>query len=121
MIYVKYDLKWRGNLNEIGDQPYQLVADNGAEFDGGIFVKEGVYFGYIKGENADKALTACEKDFKMVKITQKEALFFFKTAYPEDREVVEDGITKEVSRTFVDEYGIIKQDLSIKQDLTIKQ
>lgn len=115
MKYVKYDLKWRGDLNEIGDQPYQLVADNGAEFDGGIFVKDGVYFGYIMGENADKALTACEKDFKMVKITEEEALTFYKTAFAEDREIVEEGVTKEVSRTFVDENGIIKQDLTIKQ------
>lgn len=98
MLYVKYDLKWSGVNNEIGEQPYVKVKENGCDFDGGVFRDGGVYFGYIHGKDEDcrKAVQACSKDFKMVEVDQAEALSLFSKAYPEGREVV-DSEGKELS------------------------
>lgn len=76
MKYVLYDLDWQGY---IGNQPYQIVKDNGAEFNGGIFKTDNRYFGYITGtdENCNSALTACSDIFNMVELSQEEAFALY--------------------------------------------
>ena len=108
MKYVIYDLNWRGAL---GEQPYAVIADNGACFSGGIFVKDKVYFGYVIGndEICNKAIKACEKDFLMKEITQKEALSFYESAFKVGNKV-EDKYITDVN---VDKSGIIGVDLSL--------
>jgi len=113
MKYVKYDLKWTGGL---GEQPYQLIADNGAEFDGGVFLKDGVYFGYVLGEDdvCKKAIEACLKDYKMEEITQEQSITLYENAFGKNKEVVNDDKTYILGDVYLKEDGKLAQYMSLK-------
>jgi hypothetical protein len=121
MLYVKYDLKWGGKDNEIGEQPYIDVKENGADFDGGVFRDDGVYFGYIHGKDEDcrKAIQACVGDFKMEEVDQASALALFAKAYPEGREVTDDSskVGEEEPKKYLDK-PIVKPDGKIEVPTT---
>lgn len=91
MKYVLYDLKWSDD-GVIGEQPYVMVAECGAEFEGGILVQDHEYFGYIHGKDEQvlKAIEVCSKDFSMKELTEEEAKSFFLKVVPLNTEFKDD-------------------------------
>jgi hypothetical protein len=114
MKYVLYDLKWDAEGN-VGEQPYVMVADCGAEFDGGIIVQNHEYFGYIHGKDEAvlKAIDACSKNFSMKELSEEEAKGFFLKVVPVNSELKTDLVSMDVAAP-------VKYVSSVEKDLNGK-
>jgi len=69
--YIKYNLL---SINGTGHQPGSQAALFNVTFDGGFYVKNGVYFGYLEGEeeNLNNAINGM-KAFGVVELTVEQA------------------------------------------------
>jgi len=123
MKYILYNLKWSEKGQ--GEQPYQAVAETGAELEGGVMVneipelKDREYFGYLHGtdEQCLKAIENC-KDYAMKEIPEKEALAFFEKLIPVNTEVEDIAyMGREVKATRFAGYPIVDVNGKIKQEL----
>lgn len=127
MKYILYNLKW--DEKGKGDQPYQAVADTGAELEGGVMVnetpelKDREYFGYLHGtdEQCLKAIANC-KEFAMKEIPEKEALAFFEKLMPVNSKVEDIAdMGREVKATKFVDYARVDVNGKIIQDLKLER
>lgn len=83
-MIVKYRLKYEGGS---GHQPYSVIRSYDCNFEGGNYEYQGYYIGYLTGDRASEALSACSADFGMVELTEEEACEHADLSSPPGREV----------------------------------
>jgi len=108
--YISYHLL---NLDGAGYTPVHQAMQAGAEFSGGLWKQDEVYFGYLTGETeAIAEAVIALLPWRVDELTEAEALAWSEAALPINSIVEEPGGTKYIGPADVDINGYVQRPLS---------